>query len=68
MYVCVCNGVTERQISASVASGANSFHSLRQQLGVATCCGKCARDVRQQLKNEISTCAGCESPSCGKGG
>ena len=67
MYVCVCNAVTERQISASVALGANSFQSLKQQLGVATCCGKCARDVRQQLRDEVSACSGCHSASCGKG-
>ena len=68
MYVCVCNAVTEREISASVAHGANSFQSLKQQLGVATCCGKCARAVRQQLRDEVSTCAGSHTGSCGKGG
>lgn len=59
MYVCVCNAVTNRQISASIAEGANTFKALREQLGVATCCGKCSKDVRSQLRQECSSPTGC---------
>ena len=52
MYVCVCHAVTTRQISASIAGGAETFRALRDELGVGTCCGKCTQDVRSQLRQE----------------
>lgn len=50
MFVCVCNAVTERDISSAVAEGCQSLRELREQLGVGACCGRCcdcARDVLQ---------------------
>jgi len=51
VYVCICNAVTERDISGAVAEGCGSLKQLSQQLGVGTCCGRCvgcARDVLHQ--------------------
>ena len=42
MYVCLCNGITDRQIRTAVASGARCLADLQSTLGVATCCGRCA--------------------------
>ena len=42
MYVCICNAITDHKIKEAVASGANSLTDLKDQLGVATCCGCCA--------------------------
>lgn len=42
MYVCICNAITDRQIKETVAAGATSLTDLKDQLGVATCCGCCA--------------------------
>lgn len=42
MYVCICNAITDRQIKETVAAGATSLTDLKNQLGVATCCGCCA--------------------------
>lgn len=64
MYVCVCNAVTNRQISATIADGANTFKALREKLGVGTCCGKCSKDVRSQLKQE---CGGRDGCACAQG-
>lgn len=61
MYVCLCRAVTSGQISATIASGANSFQALREQLGVGTCCGKCSKEVRQQLRQECCG-KGCSTP------
>jgi bacterioferritin-associated ferredoxin len=41
MYVCLCKGVTDREIRAAVELGARSFDDVRATLGVATCCRKC---------------------------
>lgn len=50
MYVCVCNAVTERQIKRAYSEGACSMRALREQLGVAGCCGCCAPAAREVLR------------------
>ncbi len=42
MYICICKGITDRQIRQAVNDGAASLKDLRKQLGVASQCGKCA--------------------------
>jgi bacterioferritin-associated ferredoxin len=42
MYVCICNGITDKQIRAAIAGGANSLQCLRDELGVASQCGGCS--------------------------
>jgi bacterioferritin-associated ferredoxin len=42
MFVCICNGITERQIRAAIEDGACSVHELAARLGVASGCGCCA--------------------------
>jgi len=41
MYVCLCNGITDRELRGAVALGAATFDELRAATGVATCCGRC---------------------------
>ena len=41
MYICLCHGITEKQIRSCVQSGARTLCDLRGQLGVATQCGSC---------------------------
>lgn len=53
MYVCVCNAVTDCQIREAYCEGACSMRLLRERLGVAGCCGRCApyaRDVLRQCR------------------
>ncbi|GAB2792632.1 hypothetical protein GCM10027040_18500 [Halomonas shantousis] len=42
MYVCICKGVTDREIRETVAEGARSWREVREATGCATQCGKCA--------------------------
>lgn len=42
MYVCLCNGITDRDIRQAAAAGAQTLNDLQRDLGVATCCGRCA--------------------------
>jgi bacterioferritin-associated ferredoxin len=55
MYVCVCRAVTERQVREAVEQGVNSMRGLRQELGVASECGRCARCAHGILK-ECKNC------------
>ncbi len=42
MYVCICNGITDRQIREAIAEGASSVEELHDTLGVASQCGSCS--------------------------
>ncbi len=45
MYVCVCNGLTSRQIETAAADHA-STGAIYRALGVAPRCGKCIPTIR----------------------
>ncbi len=49
MYVCICKGVTDRQIRAAIDEGATTMRALRRELDVCNGCGKCGPDVRELL-------------------
>lgn len=51
MYVCVCKGITDRQIKSAIDSGANSLGKLRKALGVASQCGKCSMMTLELLES-----------------
>ena len=55
MYVCICHGVTDKQIRSAAESGVDSLEGLSRQLMVATCCGRCADCARQVLEESIIT-------------
>nr|UVT38063.1 hypothetical protein MERC5_00024 [uncultured bacterium] len=57
MYVCICKGITERQVKAAVDDGCTSLRELRAELGVASNCGKCACHVRDVLNEALATSA-----------
>jgi bacterioferritin-associated ferredoxin len=49
MYICNCNGITEREIRGAAELGCASLEDLRRDLGVASCCGKCADEASRVL-------------------
>lgn len=53
MYVCLCKGITDRQIEAAVHDGARSLGKLRKTLGVASQCGKCTSLTREILDDTL---------------
>ena len=64
MYICLCKGITDSQIRDAVYDGASSLREVRQHLGVATQCGKCAcvakdliNEARSELSNDTSSLA-----------
>jgi bacterioferritin-associated ferredoxin len=50
MYVCVCNGVTDKQIIKAVEEGASTLQDLSDELNVATCCGRCASCAKKVMR------------------
>lgn len=51
MFVCVCNKVTDREILEAFDRGATSFKSLKKELKVATCCGRCEDCAKRVLRD-----------------
>ena len=50
MYVCICNGVTDRQIREAAAAGCTTVAELTMRTGAGANCGSCvdmAMDVLQ---------------------
>lgn len=48
MYVCLCNGVTDRQIQEAAAAGCTSIGDLMMRTGCGACCGSCV-DMASEL-------------------
>jgi len=56
MFVCICKGITEKQIKVSVAEGASSVRDLYRELELGSQCGKCVGFARQVLNSELAEC------------
>ncbi len=41
MYVCICNGVTDRQIREATEAGCGSVSELTMRTGLGSTCGSC---------------------------
>ena len=54
MYVCLCEGVTDGQIREAIYEGCCSYRDVRQTLGVASQCGKCACLAKQVVRETLS--------------
>lgn len=55
MYVCLCKGVTDRQIQKAVQDGATTIKQLRSCLGVTSQCGKCGITTREILNETLES-------------
>lgn len=55
MYICICNGVTDRDIRNAAASGCTTIRELKRELGVASECGKCASCAKDVLNDAIDS-------------
>jgi bacterioferritin-associated ferredoxin len=51
MYVCICKSVTDKQIRRAAAKGVDNLYELRESLGVAAGCGRCA-DMAEDILRE----------------
>jgi bacterioferritin-associated ferredoxin len=51
MYVCVCHGITERQIQGVVAQGARTLGDVQMTLPVGGCCGRCEDCAREVIRD-----------------
>ncbi len=57
MFICVCNAVTDREIRQCAELGVSSVSDLKDTLGVAARCGKCACAADEILRECRRNCA-----------
>ncbi|HMV39767.1 MAG TPA: (2Fe-2S)-binding protein [Plasticicumulans sp.] len=49
MYVCICKGITDRDIRNAAARGVSTVSALKRETGCCGQCGKCAWHAREVL-------------------
>jgi len=51
MYVCLCNGITDRDVRECARRGCGTLDELAAKLGVGAGCGRC-RCVAKEILDE----------------
>jgi bacterioferritin-associated ferredoxin len=57
MYVCLCNGISDRQIREVVDRGACSLTEVQSYLPVANCCGRCEDTAQEVIVGQLESAA-----------
>ncbi|MBI2312465.1 MAG: (2Fe-2S)-binding protein [Betaproteobacteria bacterium] len=63
MYVCLCRGVTDKQVRDCAQCGVRTLGELKECLGVASQCGKCAHFAKEILKEAAAPGNHCLQPA-----
>jgi bacterioferritin-associated ferredoxin len=51
MYVCICHGISDRDIRKAADDGCREVHELTMRTGLGSGCGSCL-DLASELLNE----------------
>ncbi|MEH6403177.1 MAG: (2Fe-2S)-binding protein [Sneathiella sp.] len=54
MYICLCNGISDKDIEVAVSNGARTVSSVYGAHGCAPQCGKCACYIKQMLPSSAA--------------
>jgi bacterioferritin-associated ferredoxin len=55
MYVCLCNGISDRQIREVVDRGAECLSQVQTYLPVANCCGRCEDTAQEVIEGHLES-------------
>jgi len=50
MFVCLCNGITDRDILCAISRGVDTMDKLANELSVTTICGSCREEIEEILQ------------------
>jgi len=53
MYVCICRGITDKQLIKSIDEGANTMKELSAKHGIGSQCGKCCQCAKKILNQTL---------------
>ncbi|MGB0682070.1 MAG: (2Fe-2S)-binding protein [Magnetovibrionaceae bacterium] len=59
MYVCLCNGITDKDISQVLKSGVTRKRDIFDALGARMACAKCAGQVGDMIDRHIDEGRSC---------
>jgi len=59
MYVCICHGITDRQIRETLDRGAASLTEVQMQVPVGGCCGRCLPTAQEVIDEHQAQQSGC---------
>ncbi len=67
MIICVCHGVCDKELTAVIASGADSVEKVERQCGAGGDCGTCRPDIERliELKSFGPVALGRATPASG---
>lgn len=51
MFVCLCFGVTESELTKAIQEGHDSVSEINQELGAAGCCGSCVPAIEALINS-----------------
>jgi len=54
MYICLCHGITDRQIRRTLEQGASSLAEVQQRLPVGSCCGCCVPSACELIREHAA--------------
>ena len=54
VYVCLCNGLTDRHVRDAAHAGASRPSEVYQHCGCAAQCGTCSRNVRRMIDDVMT--------------
>ena len=54
MYVCICHGVTDREIRQAAADGVREMHVLTMRTGAGSSCGSCLPLAAELLADAVA--------------
>ncbi len=55
MFICICNGLTERRIAAAVEQGARSHEEVYEKCECVAQCYACAKEIDQIVERVTKT-------------
>jgi bacterioferritin-associated ferredoxin len=55
MLVCICNGISDKDIKNAIHEGATGFSDIRASMKVGSGCGQCVAFAKALVDETIST-------------
>lgn len=70
MIVCLCHGVSDRDLERVIEAGASTVEEIGQRCGAGTDCGTCLGELRERLSGDAdpagaARCAESAPSGCG---
>lgn len=56
MYVCLCKGVSDRTVLATIRAGARTVNDVSKRCGAGTDCGACRGTIRDMIEDCDGEC------------